>query len=261
MQNSARLIESHAHLTDARLRDEADAAVARARAAGVEAIVTVASDAADSAAAVALAERIEHVYATVGIHPHAASTADEAAFDRVRALARSPRVVALGETGLDYHYDNSPREAQRTSFARHLELARELDLPVVVHCRDADDDLIALLAEAGQGTRGVLHCFAGGRALLEAGLAAGWYVSFAGLVTFRSYDAAELLRAVPLERILVETDSPYLAPVPYRGKRNEPAYVVETARRAAELRGEDFAEFAAATVRNTRALLGRMAAA
>ncbi|MGI9179707.1 MAG: TatD family hydrolase [Longimicrobiaceae bacterium] len=248
------LIDSHAHLTDERLFAEADEIVERARAVGVHQIVTIGTTPENSRQAIELASRLPGVFATVGIHPHSADAADEDAFAQVEALARSPRVVALGETGLDYFYDNSPRQVQRSSFAHHLELARTLELPVVVHSRDADEDLRAILAEAAGGTRGVLHCFTGGRELMEAALAAGWYISFSGMITFRSFADAELLRAVPLDRILVETDSPYLAPVPHRGKRNEPAFVPLVARRAAELRGEDPEEFGAATVRNTRAL-------
>jgi TatD DNase family protein len=248
-----RLIDSHAHLTSEQLAGEAAAVVARARAAGVEAVVSIGTDVEDSRAAASLAAELSGVYATAGIHPHAAADAAADAMAEIRELARGPRVVALGETGLDYYYDNSPREAQRELFARHLELGRELDLPVVVHAREADDDVSALLREAGQGTRGVLHCFAGGRPLLETALEIGWYVSFSGLVTFKKYADVELLRAVPGDRLLVETDSPYLAPVPHRGKRNEPAHVVFTARHIAELRGEDPQVLAAATVRNTRA--------
>ncbi len=249
-----RFIDSHAHLTDERLHPQAAEVVERARAAGVRQLVTIGTTLDDSLQAVELAARLPGVFVTVGIHPHSAADASEEAFARIEELARSPRVVALGETGLDYYYDNSPREVQRRAFARHLELARTLDLPVVVHSRDADEDLRPMLVEAANGTRGVLHCFTGGRALMETALAAGWYISFAGMITFRNFSDAELLRAVPLDRILVETDSPYLAPIPHRGKRNEPAYVRLVAQRAAELRGEDPEEFGAATVRNTRAL-------
>lgn len=248
-----KLIDSHAHLTDERLSADAEAVVQRAHDAGVETIVTIGSDAGDSRGAVKLAARLPGVFATAGIHPHAADGVDEDAFAEIRELARAPRVVALGETGLDYYYDNAPREAQRAAFEKHLGLAHELDLPVVVHGREADDDLQALLRTAGKGTTGVLHCFAGSGALLDAAVECGWYISFSGLITFAKYADAERVRAVPADRILVETDSPYLAPVPHRGKRNEPAHVTLVARRAAELREEDPEEFAAATVRNTQA--------
>ena len=172
----------------------------------------------------------------------------------IRRLAAQPRVVAIGETGLDFHYDNSPRAAQRASFAAHLEMGRALDLPVVVHCREADDDLRELLREGGAGTRGLLHCFSSGRELLEDALKLGWYVSFAGMITFRRFAGENLVRAVPDDRILVETDSPYLAPVPHRGKTNEPAFVMHTARRAAEIRNQDPDWFAARCAANAREL-------
>jgi TatD DNase family protein len=252
----AQLIDSHAHLTDARLSAEAAPVVERARAAGVVGIVTIGTNVQDSRAAVGLAAILPGVFTSVGIHPHTAEQADDEALRTIEALAAEPGVVAIGETGLDYYYDNAPRAAQRAAFARHLELGRGLGLPVIVHSRDADSDMAALLREAGQGTAGVLHCFTGGRALMETALELGWYVSFAGMITFPKYADAGLLRAVPADRILVETDSPYLAPVPHRGKRNEPAHVVEVARRAAELRGEDPAEFMAATLRNATRLYG-----
>lgn len=247
------MIDAHAHLTDERFAEDVDAVIERAAAAGVEVVVSIATDVADARRAIALAERHPGVFATAGVHPHAAGVGDAGSIAEVASLARHPRVVALGETGLDYHYDFAPREAQIERFREHLELALQLDLPVVVHAREADDDVAALIREAGPRCRGVLHCFSSGRSLLETGLELGWYVSFAGMITFRNYDAAELLRAVPLDRLLLETDSPYLAPVPHRGKRNEPAYVVRVAERAAELRGEGPADVAAATEANTRA--------
>lgn len=247
------MIDSHCHLTDERLFPDVEGVLERARSAGVETVVTIGTYPDSSRAAVELAGRLPGVYATVGIHPHAADQASEAAFSEIRELIREPRVVGLGETGLDYFYDNSPRAAQRESFLRHLELARETGLPVVVHSRSADDDLRSILADEARGTVGVLHCFASGRAELDAALEAGWYISFSGMITFKKYEGAELVRAVPSDRILVETDAPYLAPVPYRGKTNEPAFVAFTAARAAGMRGEDPAEFAAVTAQNARA--------
>jgi len=229
-------------------------AVERARLAGVDTVITIGTTLSDSQIAVQLADRLPGVWASVGVHPHAADPADQVTLDAIEQLAHSDRVVAIGETGLDYHYDNAPRDRQRAAFAAHLELGNALELPVVVHCREADDDVIALLRSSGAGTTGVLHCFAGGRELLHAALQLGWYISFAGMITFRKYTDLELLRAVPADRILVETDSPYLSPVPVRGRRNEPAHVVHTARRAAELRGEDPDQFIAQTTRNARAL-------
>ncbi len=245
------LVDSHAHLTDPKLAPEAEAVVRRAREAGVEWLVTIASDLADSEEAIATAERIDRVYATVGVHPHAASTVDATTFPRLRQLAGHPKVVAIGETGLDFHYENSPRDEQRAAFRAHLQLAAELDLPVVVHSRDADDDTIDVLREVGW-RRGVLHCFSSGAALLETALELDWYVSFAGMITFNSWRDDALLRRVPAERLLIETDSPYLAPVPHRGRRNEPAYVALVAERAAQIRGEEAAEVARITGENAR---------
>ncbi|HEX5726918.1 MAG TPA: TatD family hydrolase [Longimicrobiaceae bacterium] len=246
------LIDSHAHLTDERLLPEVEGVMARARAAGVEGVVTLATNRADAEAVLALAERFPDVWATAGIHPHAASEATDEALAAVAERLRHPRVVAVGETGLDYHYDFSPRARQRESFLRHLELSRQTGKPVVVHAREADDDLAALLREGGQGTVGVLHSFSSGRALLEEALALGWYASFSGMVTFKRYEGADFVRMVPADRLLVETDAPYLAPVPHRGRTNEPAFVAHTARRCAELRGEDPDELAARTTGNAR---------
>lgn len=246
------VIDSHCHLTDERLFPDVEGILERARAAGVEAVVTIGTHREDWARVVELAARFPEVHAVAGVHPHTADQATEAVLAELRELALGRRIVALGETGLDYFYDNAPREAQRASFLRHLELARETGLPVVVHTRSADADTAAVIADA-PGVTGVLHCFSGGRALLETALEAGWYVSFAGMITFKKYEDAELVRAVPADRILVETDAPYLAPIPFRGRTNEPAFVVHTARKAAEIRGEDPAEFAAAAARNARA--------
>ena len=251
-----KLIDAHAHLTAERILPDVDAVVQRAADAGVTTIVSIATGPDDWDADLALAERFPGVYATAGIHPHAASAASEDGFARIRTLLAHPRVVAVGETGLDYHYDFSPRDVQRDNFARHLELARETGKPVIVHSRESDGDLRALLREAGQGTVGVLHSFSSGRPLLEEALAMGWYASFSGMVTFKKYEGADFVRMVPADRILVETDTPYLAPVPHRGKTNEPAFVVHVAARCAELRGEDPAEFAAKTTENARRFYG-----
>ncbi|HSU16322.1 TatD family hydrolase [Longimicrobium sp.] len=252
------LIDSHAHLADERILPDVEAVVERARAAGLAGIVTIATDAEDARTNLELAERFGCVWSTAGIHPHAASTSSEETLAAVREMAMHPRVVALGETGLDYHYDFSPREVQRANFARHLELARETGLPVIVHSRESDDDLRAILREAGRGTVGVLHSFSSGRELLEEALEMGWYASFSGMITFKKFEGADFVRIVPADRIMVETDTPYLAPVPHRGKTNEPAFVTHVARRAAELRGEDAEAFAARTLANTRRFYGRM---
>ncbi|HSH46175.1 MAG TPA: TatD family hydrolase [Longimicrobiales bacterium] len=265
------LFDAHCHLTNERFAGEGEegdapdgappasgatladgvaAVVARARNAGVTAFVTIASHEEDATAALRIAERFG-CWSSAGIHPHAAERFD-AGFARVRELLEEPRVVAVGETGLDYYYDNAPRAAQRRSFEAHLEVAGERDLPVVVHAREADDDVIAMIRSAQGEVTGVLHCFAGGVPLFDAAVEAGWYISFSGLITFRSYGTPELAAATPADRLLVETDSPFLAPVPHRGRRNEPAFVVEVARRVAELRGETLEGVAELTTRNAR---------
>lgn len=253
----AMLFDSHCHLTDERFDPDRAAVLKRARAAGVEGMVSVGSDAADSRAAARLAESDPAIWATAGVHPHeAAAAAAEADLQAVRELAAHPRVVALGETGLDYHYQHSPRDVQRRLFRRHVALAADVGLPLVVHSRDADEDTAAALRDLPAGTRGVLHCFTGGAALLEAALEAGWYVSFSGMVSFKGFAGADLVRRVPADRLLVETDAPTLAPVPRRGRRNEPAYVAHVCEAVAALRGEDAAGLAARTAENARRFYG-----
>jgi TatD DNase family protein len=242
------MFDSHCHLTDRRFADDLDQVLDRAWQAGLAGLVTIASNVADASAALAVARRDPRIRSTAGIHPHEAESAQAEDFDGIRALAAEPEVVAIGETGLDYHYDNSPRDTQRRVFERHLQLSAQTGLPVIVHSRSADEDTAAMIRSAG--VTGVLHCFAGGRDLFDTAMEAGWFISFAGLITFRNFDNADLLRAVPSDRLLVETDSPYLAPVPHRGRRNEPAFVVGTCRAAAATRAEDPAETAAATTAN-----------
>jgi TatD DNase family protein len=248
------MFDSHCHLTDEQFGADRADVIARAWAAGLSGLVTIASDAADARAALELARSDARIRSTAGIHPHVAELARPGDYDDIIELAALPEVVAIGETGLDYHYDNSPRARQRTSFERHIRIAADTGLPLVVHSRSADDDTAAMVGSAG--VAGVLHCFAGGASLLDAALEAGWYVSFAGLVTFRTFAGAELLRAVPSDRLLLETDSPYLAPVPHRGRRNEPALVVETCRAVALLRGEPEAEVADRATANARRFYG-----
>ncbi len=258
-----RLFDSHAHLTDERFAAELDLVLDRAAAAGVDAVVSIASDLEDAEAAIALASRAAspRIFATAGIHPHQAHRCDEGALARLEALARSaPRVVAVGETGLDFYYDNAPRDVQLAAFRSQLDVAERLGLPVVVHSRDADEALAQVIEAYSGRVTGVLHCFSGGAPLLRTGLEAGWYVSFAGIVTFKNYDGDELVRLVPPDRLLVETDSPYLAPVPRRGKRNEPAFVEHVLRRVASIRGDDAGELAEATHRNACRFYGLEAA-
>jgi TatD DNase family protein len=238
------VIDTHAHL-DA-LDDDVDGVVARARDAGVTRILTV-----GTAQAVALAERFDNVFAVVGIHPHESAEGD---LDEVRRLHEHPKTVAVGETGLDWYRDYAPRDAQRRVFAAQLELARELGKPVVIHTRAADTDTLAALA--GFDGRVVLHCFSSPR-LLEPAVERGWYVSFAGNATFpKAVDLRLAATQVPAERILAETDAPYLAPQPVRGKRNEPAYVVHTLAALAHARGEDPLELAEQIDRNATECFG-----
>jgi len=250
------LTDSHAHLDDRRFAPDLEEVIGRAREAGVTAILTVASNLRAARASIDLAGRFPFIRVAVGIHPHDAAAAPDDYPERLRRLARLPGVAAIGEIGLDYHYDFSPRPVQREVFRVQLELARELDLPVVIHAREADGDILAALREAGPG-RGVMHCFSGDLAMAEACLDLGYHLSFAGNVTFpKSEELRRVAARVPLDRLLVETDCPYLAPVPKRGRRNEPAFVVHTARALAELRGMTLEELAAQATANARVLFG-----
>ncbi|HEX6589918.1 MAG TPA: TatD family hydrolase [Longimicrobiales bacterium] len=250
------LFDSHCHLTDDRLAAEADAVVERARAAGLVGMVTIASSLEDAERALAIAERHPDVWATAGVHPHEAARVERRTLDALHELLQHERAVAVGETGLDYHYDNSPRAVQRRVFDAQLGIAAEHGVPVVVHAREADDDVVAAIRQAEGAVTGVLHCFSSGAALLDAALEAGWMVSFAGLVSFAKYDGADLLRSVPAERILFETDSPYLAPVPHRGKTNEPAFVRHVVEAAARMREADVEELAAVATANALCFYG-----
>ena len=251
-------IDSHAHLADAAFSGDRDAVISRARSSGALAIVCIGEslEAAETAAGLAASNR-GFVFSTAGVHPH-----DAAAFDAGRdipALRRHLRngAVAVGECGLDYHYDNSPRDAQLAAFSAQVALAAEERRPVVVHTREAEDDTRHAVTDASEaGVAGVLHCYTGSRALAEHALAAGWYISFSGIVTFRKWTDLDLLRLVPADRLLVESDSPYLAPVPFRGKRNEPAWVSHTLNRIAEARAVNPEELGRATAENARRLFG-----
>ena len=247
------LIDSHCHLDFPDFAAELDAVVDRARAAGVARMVTISTRVRRHDAVLAIAERFADVFCSVGTHPHYAhEELDVTAADLV-ARTRDPKVVALGEAGLDYHYDNSPRAAQERGFRTHIAAARASGLPLVIHSREADEDTARILEEeTGQGHfPAVLHCFTGGRELAQRAIALGHFISFTGIVTFRNSDALRAIAAeLPADRILLETDAPYLAPGRSRGKRNEPAYVVETAKVLAEIRGVSLAEIARQTTEN-----------
>lgn len=244
--------DSHVHLADPAFDTDREGVVQRARDAGARALICVGEtpDAADRAAGMA-ARYPGFVWHTAGMHPHEA-----AAFDAARDLPRIREhvrqgAVAIGECGLDYYYDNAPRDVQRAVFAAQLQLAAEVQRPVVVHTREADVDTSAMIREAaGAGVRGVLHCFTGPATLADAALEAGWYVSFSGVVTFRKWSDDDLIRSIPEDRLLVESDAPYLAPVPFRGKRNEPAHVALTVVKVAQARGLEPAALGEVTVRN-----------
>jgi TatD DNase family protein len=243
--------DSHCHLTDTAFRDDREAVLLRASEAGVTRVVTIASDVADARAALELARITPGLWCTAGIHPHQAGEAREGDIDAVRRLAtENQEVVAIGETGLDLHYDHSPRAVQERMFEAHLALGAEIGLPVIVHAREADGRVAAALRAMPKGTAGVLHCFTGGEAAFAEAMAAGWYVSFSGIASFPSFGAADLLRQVPLDRLLVETDAPYLAPVPARGRRNEPALVVHVVEAVARRLGIAPPELASRTAAN-----------
>ncbi|HJT88409.1 MAG TPA: TatD family hydrolase, partial [Bryobacteraceae bacterium] len=234
-----KLADSHCHLDDHQFDDDREVAIERALSAGVETLMAIGTGGGppDLEAAIRLADRYPFFYATVGVHPHDASKATEETFDRLRELTLHPKVRAVGEIGLDYHYDFSPRGVQRAIFERQLALAAERRKPVVIHTREAWDDTIAILRAAGQGI-GIFHCFTGTPAEAEQALELGFHLAFGGVLTFpKAEEVRQAARIVPPDRLLLETDCPYLAPVPMRGKRNEPAFLVETARRLAAVRG------------------------
>ena len=246
-----RLADSHCHLTDPAFNGDSDAVFERARGASVQRIVSVASDEVDSREALELAHRRDDVWSSAGVHPHSVGSSARAPdMDRIREVAGDPRCVAIGETGLDYHYGRNHGAAQRRSLARHAELAAELGLPLIVHSREAADDTAAVVRDCAGRVRGVLHCFAGPEWLLETAMEAGWYISFTGIVTFGGFDA-RLARMVRADRYMLETDAPYLAPVPKRGRRNEPAHLVRIAEALAGQRGEAVEQVAQDSWRNT----------
>jgi TatD DNase family protein len=254
-------IDSHAHLDGERFDSDRETVIARAREAGVQTIVAIGNGNGPGQVdcGIRLAEKYDFIYATLGIHPHEARLADEAAYQNMEHLAKHPKVIAWGEIGLDYFYDHSPRDVQKTVFTRQMELAAAAKLPIVIHCRpsegsdDAWNDCLGLMQErwAATGQGGILHCFTGNWPQAKRALDMGFMISFAGNVTFpKAQQIRDAALEVPLDRMLIETDSPYLAPVPHRGKRNEPAFVIETARKLGDLRGLPGEEVGHQTTRN-----------
>ena len=255
------LVDSHCHLDFPDFADERDAIVARALAAGVGRMVTISTRVRRFDEIRAIAEAYEQVYCSVGTHPHSAAEEPDVTAEELIALAAHPKVVAIGEAGLDYFYDKAPRDVQAKSLRTHIAASRATQLPLVIHARDADDDMIAILED--ETTKGafpfLLHCFSSGRRLAEVGVALGGYISFSGILTFkRSEEIRDIARDVPHDRLLVETDAPYLAPQPYRGKRNEPSYVVETAKVLAQTIDVSPDEIAAITTENFFRLFSKM---
>jgi len=247
------LVDSHCHLDFPDFASELDAVVARAQTQGIVRIVTISTRVKRHDELIAIAERFPDVYCSVGTHPHHAQEEPDIGTKELVERTRHPKVVAIGEAGLDYHYDHSPRDLQEKSFRAHIAAARETGLPLVIHARDADADVAQILTqETGKGAfPAVLHCFTGGRDLAMTAIGLGLSISFTGILTFKnSQNLRDIAKELPADRVLVETDAPYLAPGPYRGKRNEPAYVVETAKVLAQVRGVSPEEIARQTTDN-----------
>ena len=254
------LVDSHCHLEFPEFLPEQDAVIARARAAGVGHMLTISTRVRRFAEIRAVAEMHDDVSCSLGTHPHHVSEEPEVTTEMLVEGARHPKVVGFGETGLDYYYDNSPREMQQEGFRRHIRAALEADLPLIVHTRDAEEDTMRILREEGNGAglKGVLHCFSSSRKLAEEALDFGFHISFSGIVTFKkSEELRDTARMVPLDRMLVETDAPFLAPVPKRGQTNEPSFVIHTARLLAELHGLSAEALAERTTANFFRLFSR----
>lgn len=250
------LIDSHAHLDDRRFDGDRDRLIKSLKDSGVGMVINPGADLGSSIKAVSLAEQYDNIYAAVGIHPHSAKEMDDSTIEILRSFSNRKKVIAIGEIGLDYHYDHSPREIQQERFIEQLNLAKEVDLPVIIHTREAAKDTLDIIKKAQNGSiKGVMHCFSGSLEMAWEYIELGFYISFAGPITFKNARVSrEIINAMPLNRLMIETDSPYLTPEPHRGKRNEPAYVRYVAGTIAELRGISFGEIAKRTAENTREL-------
>jgi TatD DNase family protein len=253
-------IDTHAHLDDPRFDKDREDAINRAKKVGIEHIITVGCWEPERGfdSAIEVAESYDNIYMAIGVHPHDAKLASNDTFKQIETLADHKKVVAIGETGLDFHYDNSPREIQRDIFKRHIEVARGLNLPLIIHTREAEGDTIDILKEEGaEGIGGVFHCFSGDNEMARECMDMGFFISFTGVVTFsKATNIHEVAKKVPIERMLLETDSPYLSPEPHRGKRNEPAFLVETAKRMAEIKDLTLEDVARITTLNAKKLFG-----
>jgi TatD DNase family protein len=259
-----KLVDSHCHLDDEQFAADRDAAIERARAAGVERMLAIGTGDGppDLKAGIRLADQYPFIYATIGVHPHNAAKATEQTLTDLAELESHPKALAIGEIGLDYHYDFSPRDVQRRVFIDQLQLAARASKPIVIHTREAWDDTLAVIREHGLPYGGIMHCFTGGPKEAEQALALGFHLSFGGIVTFpKAQEIRDAAALTPADRLLVETDAPYLAPVPHRGKRNEPALIVETVRRLAEIRGTTPEDIAGITTRNFDRLCLRLQSA
>jgi len=248
------LIDSHAHLEMREFDSDRNDVIERAELAGIDCIVTVGTNPGLSRKALSIAHQYENIYATVGVHPHDVAKASDKSFDELKALAQDPKVVAYGEIGLDYFRNISPREKQIEMFAKQLELAQELNLPVIIHDRDAHEETLRMVKASGVRL-GVFHCFSGDWTMARQCIDLGFYISVPGVVTFdKSKVLQEVVRQAPLDTILLETDCPYLTPVPHRGKRNEPSFIVHTAKKVAEIKKLPWEDIAQTAARNTRKL-------
>ncbi len=248
------LVDSHCHLDFDDFNDDFDAILTRAKEAGVDTMVTIGTRISNFPGVLAIAEAHDNIYCTVGVHPHSAQHEPETTAQQLIDLSQNPKVIGIGETGLDFFYEKSPKDIQETLFRNHIEASRETGLPLIVHARDADEDCMRILEDehAKGAFSGLIHCFTASRELAERSVDIGFYISLSGIVTFKNAaDIGQTVKdVVPLERILVETDSPYLAPMPHRGKRNEPAYTAHTAAHMARLLGHNYDDFARQTTDN-----------
>lgn len=259
--NTLKLVDSHCHLNDPKFKEDFSDVLTRAGQSGVTHMTTICTSLFEFEEVYAIAEQHQHIYASLGIHPHEVEKESEVTYDDIAKYAGRPKVIGIGETGLDFYYEHSPRALQEKFFRMHCAVARNFDLPVIVHTRDAEDDTIRILREESQGgkLKGLIHCFTSTQKLADAALALGFSISISGIISFKNaVELQAVVKTVPLERLLIETDAPYLAPVPHRGKRNEPSFVYHVAASLAELKGVTIGELAKVTTENYFKLFSRV---